>query len=80
MDAAGDKIFLAALWSDVHVYDSLTGKRETILSCGPEVSGCSAWEDASMGIRAFKRKNGEYLVFTENSGFGGRSNFYRWKP
>jgi hypothetical protein len=80
MDAAGDKIFLASLWGEVHVYDSLTGKRDTILSCGPEVSGCSAWEDASMGIRAFKRKNGEYLVFTENSGFGGRSNFYRWKP
>jgi hypothetical protein len=33
-----------------------------------------------MGIRAFKRTNGEYLVFTENSGYGGRSNFYRRKP
>jgi hypothetical protein len=80
MDAAGDKIFLASLWGEVHVYDSATGKRDTILSCGPEVSGHSAWEDASMGIRAFKRKNGEYLVFTENSGYGGRSNFFRWKP
>jgi hypothetical protein len=45
---------------------------------GPEVNGQSAWEDAAMGLRAFKRKNGEYLIFTENSGWGGKNNLFRW--
>jgi hypothetical protein len=80
MDAAGDKIFLASLWGDVHVFDAATGRRAMILCAGPEVSGRCAWEDATMGLRAFRRKNGEYLVFTENSGWGGKNNLYRWTP
>ena len=40
----------------------------------------SAWEDSAMGLRAFRRENGEYLIFTENSGWGGKNNFFRWKP
>jgi hypothetical protein len=80
MDVAGDKIFIASLWGEVLVFDALTGLREEILCVGPEVSGSSAWEDASMGLRVFKRKNGEYLIFTENSGFAGKANFFRWRP
>jgi hypothetical protein len=80
LDVAGDKIFLASLWGEVFVFDRQTGEVERILSAGPEVAGSSAWEDAAMGLRAFKRKNGEYLIFTENSGWGGKNNFFRWKP
>ena len=80
MAVAGDKIFIASLWGEVWVYDALTGVREAILSPGPEVSGNGAWEDATKGLTAFRTKAGEYLIFTENSGFNGKANFYRWKP
>jgi len=77
---AGDYIFFAYLFGEVHVFDLNTGKLAEILALGPEVNAQSAWEDAAMGLRAFKRKNGEYLIFTENSGWGGKDNFFRWKP
>ncbi len=77
---AGDYIFFAYLFGEVHAFDLKTGKLAENLAMGPEVEGSSAWEDAAMGLRAFKRKNGEYLIFTENSGWGGKNNFFRWKP
>jgi len=80
LDVAGDKIFICDLWGSVHVYDIMTGKRVINLSPGPEVAGSGAWEDAAMGLRAFRRSNGEYLIFTENSGWGAKVNLYRWKP
>ena len=80
MDVAGDKIFFANLWGEVTVFDAETGARELIISPGPEVAGQGAWEDASQGIRVFQRKDGEFLIFVENSGFGGKCHFYRWKP
>ena len=80
MDVAGDRIFMASLWGEVMVFNALNGQRETVLTVGPEVSGGCAWEDATLGLRAFKRKSGEYLIFTENSGYGGKCNFWRWKP
>jgi hypothetical protein len=76
----GDYVFLAYIFGEVHVFDANTGQLVDILFPGPEVGGHSAWEDAAMGLRAFKRKNGEYLVFTENSGWGGKNNVFRWRP
>jgi hypothetical protein len=80
MQVAGDYVFMAYLFGEVHVFDLNTGKLVEILALGPEVNGQSAWEDAAMGLRAFQRKNGEYLIFTENSGWGGKDNFFRWRP
>ena len=80
MQLAGDYVFFAYLFGEVHVYDAKTGEMVEMLSMGPEVAGSSAWEDASMGLRAFKRTNGEYLIFTENSGWGGKNHFFRWTP
>lgn len=80
MQIAGDYVFFAYLFGEVHVFDLATGKLAEILSVGPECNGQSAWEDAAMGLRAFKRSDGEYLIFTENSGWGGKNNFFRWKP
>ena len=80
MEIAGDYVFCAYLFGEVHVFDLNTGKLVETLSMGPEVNGQSAWEDAAMGLRAFKRKNGDYLIFTENSGWGGKNNFFRWRP
>ena len=80
MQLAGDYIFFAHLFGDIHAFDAKTGKLVEIFAIGPELMGSSAWEDAAMGLRAFKRKNGEYLIFTENSGWGGKNNFIRWTP
>lgn len=80
MQIAGDYVFLAYLFGEVHAFDLNTGKLAEILSLGPEVNGQSAWEDAAMGLRACKRSNGEYLILTENSGWGGKDNFFRWHP
>ena len=80
MDVAGDKIFLANLWGEVNVFDTKTGVIELIISPGPEVAGHGAWEDASQGIRVFQRKNGEFMIFVESSGYGGKCHFYRWHP
>jgi hypothetical protein len=70
MQIAGDYVFFAYLFGEVHVFDLASGKLVEILALGPEVNGQSAWEDAAMGLRAFKRRDGEYLIFTENSGRG----------
>jgi Ni/Co efflux regulator RcnB len=80
LQMAGDYVFMAHLWGEIHVFDLGTGALVEILSAGPEVNGQNAWEDAAMGLRAFKRQNGEYLIFTENSGWGGKNNFFRWTP
>ncbi len=79
-DVAIDKIFLAELWGPIHVFDAATGAGDAILNAGPEVSGSNAWEDVPMGLRAVKRKSGEYIIFSENSGFGAKNNMFRWTP
>ena len=80
LQLAGDYVFFAYLFGEIHAFNLKTGELAEIFAFGPEVMGSSAWEDAAMGLRAFKRKNGEYLIFTENSGWGGKDNFIRWKP
>ncbi|MEM7726750.1 MAG: hypothetical protein AAF208_10310 [Cyanobacteria bacterium P01_A01_bin.45] len=53
--------------AEVYVYDAKTGKQLKKIVPGPEVSGESGWVDIPYGIRAFRRKNGEYLVFVEEN-------------
>jgi hypothetical protein len=79
-DVAGDKLFLAEIWGPIHVFDAATGKQETILNAGPEISGRLAWEDATMGVHAFQRSDGEYIVVSENSGWHARMNMWRYTP
>jgi hypothetical protein len=45
---------------------------------GPEVGKESGWVDIPDGIRAYKRTNGEYLVFVEEDA-KGKIIVYRWK-
>ena len=80
MQCVGEYVFCAYLFGEVHVFNAQSGKLEQIICPGPEINGQTAWEDASMGLRATKRKNGEYLILLENSGWGGKNNLYRWKP
>jgi hypothetical protein len=79
-DAAGDRIFVSSLWGPIDVFDATTGSLENVLAPGPEVSGNGAWQDEQMGVRAYQRKNGEYLIIEENSGFGAKLNFFRYTP
>ena len=76
----GDYVFCAYLFGEIHAFDLKTGTLAQTFAHGPEIAGNCAWEDASMGLRAFRCTSGEYLIFTENSGWGGKNNLIRWKP
>jgi len=77
-DITADKVFAAYIWGTVYAFDANTGTLEQVFNHGPEVSGGCAWEDENMGLRAFKRANGEYLVCTENSGYFAKNHLFRW--
>jgi Cys-rich repeat protein len=79
-DVAGDKIFLAEKWGPIHVFDGLTGLPVTTLFAGPEESGSQSWNDSTMGIRAFRRSNGEYLIAAMDSSPHARTLLLRWTP
>ena len=82
MEVAGNYVFLAYVFGEVHVLDLNSGKLVQILANGPEVNGQSAWEDAAMGLRGLStRKNGEYLVRYWGTAVGaGKITSSRWKP
>jgi sugar lactone lactonase YvrE len=66
IDIAGNRVFaVSSKTAEVFVYDTKTGAQLKILKPGPEVFGESGWIDIPYGIRAFRRSNGEYLVFVE---------------
>ena len=66
MDVAGERVFAVdSRMNIVYVYDAATGSLVTKLTPGPEVAGESGWIDIPYGLRAYRRKNGEYLVFVE---------------
>lgn len=66
MDVAGDRVFAVdSRKAEVYVYDTATGDSVTKLTPGPEVASESGWVDIPYGLRAYRRANGEYLVFVE---------------
>ncbi len=66
MDVAGDRVFAVdSRKAEVYVYDAATGASVTKLIPGPEVANESGWIDIPYGLRAYRRANGEYLVFVE---------------
>jgi sugar lactone lactonase YvrE len=77
MDVAGDRLFAVDfITAVVSVYDTATGALLTQLTPGPEVSSESGWVDIPHGIRAYRRANGEYLVFVEED-FKAKVIMYR---
>jgi DNA-binding beta-propeller fold protein YncE len=71
MDIAGDRVFAVdSKKAGVYVYKASTGEPVKVLKPGPEVGGESGWIDIPYGIRAFRRSNGEYLVFVEENARG----------
>jgi hypothetical protein len=66
MDVAGDRVFAVdSRKADVYVYDTETGDFVTKLTPGTEVAGETGWVDIPYALRAYRRPNGEYLVFVE---------------
>ncbi len=77
---AGDAAFaVESRTAKVHVYDTRTGVKLGEMTPGAEVSRESGWVDFPDAIRAFRRKNGEYLVFVEEDA-KAKIIVYRWKP
>lgn len=77
MSVAGDYVFAVTVkTAEVYVYQAKTGKLVHKLSPGVEVGKESGWVDIPYGIRAFRRKNGEYLVFVEEN-LNGKVLVYR---
>jgi hypothetical protein len=82
---AGDYLFTVQVKSlkgkpaVVSVFRAEDGRFVGTLVPGAEVGGNSGWVDQSHGLRAFKRKNGEYLVLVEED-WRGKNLLYRWTP
>ncbi|BAZ01415.1 NHL repeat-containing protein [Tolypothrix tenuis PCC 7101] len=77
MSVAGDYVFAVTLkTAEVHVYNAATGVQVQQFKPGPEVAGESGWIDIPHGIRAFRRSDGEYLVFVEED-WKGKVLIYR---
>lgn len=66
MDVAGDRVFAVdSRKAEVYVYDARTGAFLIKLSPGAEVAGETGWVDIPYALRAYRRGNGEYVVFVE---------------
>jgi hypothetical protein len=80
LDIAGDYVFALENFSPrLHVYEARTGKEVTVLVPGPEVGGQCGWVDMPYALHAFRRDNGEYLIFTEED-YLNKVIMYRWVP
>lgn len=66
VDVAKDYVFAVSVKkAEVYVYNAKTGVLVKTLQPGPEVGSESGWVDIPYGVRAFRRSNGQYLVFVE---------------
>lgn len=74
----GDYIFvMRAKEGKIAVYRRSDGSIFGMISPGPEVDFKSGWTDINIAITARKRKNGEYIIFAEEDGYG-KIMMYRW--
>jgi hypothetical protein len=81
--AAGDYVFTGG-WKErgrIWVNRLNDGAEVGVFDPGASVGGVqnTGWIDILTGITAFKRKNGEYLVFVEED-YKAKVLLYRWKP
>ncbi len=77
MSVAGNYVFIVtSKTAEVYAYNTTTGKQVQKLKPGKEVASESGWVDIPYGIRAFRRANGEYLVFVEED-LKGKVIMYR---
>lgn len=80
MCAEADAVFAVECRSArVHVFDRETGRKLGEMTPGPEIHGESGWVDFPDAVRAYRRSDGEYLVFVEED-WKGKIIVYRWRP
>lgn len=77
---AGDKLFVSDRYGAVYVFEASDGTPVTTLTAGPEGSGIQAWQDIHMGLRAFQRSSGEYVVNVYDTFTLGRHLLHRYTP
>ena len=63
----------------IYVYDAKTGAPVGKLQPDATVGSNSGWLDFPYAVRAFRRTNGEYLIFVEED-LDAKVILYRWKP
>ncbi len=78
---AGDYVFAGEAREPcaLYVYNAKTGASVGKLQPDATVGSNSGWLDFPYAVRAFKRSNGEYLVFAEED-LDAKVILYRWKP
>ena len=81
--AAGDYVFTGG-WKErgrIGINRLSDGTEVGLFEPGPTVGGVenTGWIDILTGITAFRRANGEYLVFVEED-YKAKVLMYRWKP
>lgn len=78
MSVAGDYLFTINCFGGlVDVYDKVSGTKVGTIS--PQGIGGFGWVDMPASLRAYKRSNGEYILFVEEDGFL-KVVMYRWCP
>ncbi|MBL9173064.1 MAG: hypothetical protein JNL10_05980 [Verrucomicrobiales bacterium] len=80
---AGDYVFTGG-WKErgrIGVNRIQDGAEVGVLDPGPTVGGVenTGWIDLLTGISAYRRRDGEYLVFVEEN-YKAKCLIYRWKP
>jgi len=84
-DAQGGYLFIGGLSErgvkkiSIWALDPKTGEMVQRFLPGPEVAGYCGWFDFNNAINAMKRKDGEYILFTEDDG-AQKVNTFRWRP
>jgi hypothetical protein len=82
MSIAGDYLFIAYFsprHKHVSVYNLSDGKPFATLTPGPEIGQVTGDVDIPQGIRAYKRADGNYLIFQEDDA-RAKVVMYRWSP
>lgn len=77
-DVAGEYVFaVRSADAKVFVYNISDGSLVTTLEPGPEVGGHSGLVDIPVGLNAYQRANGQYMVLVEDDD-NGKVIFYRY--
>ncbi|KAF3888143.1 MULTISPECIES: NHL repeat-containing protein [Nostocales] len=80
ISVAGDYVFVATVKTrQVYVYRTSNGSQADIMTPDPNVEPEAGWVDVPYGVRAYRRSNGEYIVFLEED-HHGKVLFFRWQP
>ena len=81
---AGDYLFFGMVKPDgpeqrVYVLDAKTGQNLGAFKANGEEVNTASWHDMPYSISVLKRKNGTYLIMTEED-WRGKNIIYRWTP